>query len=475
MSKAQASAARTGTAGTTQGTIGAMTLAQRLAAFTASLSFDALPDDVVASVCLRALDVLGIALASSRGDWAPAVLDLAGDAGGECTVVGSAKTAPPPLAILVNGTLAHGLDYDDTHAASITHASAVILPTVWALAEARDLDGRSAITAAAAGYEAITRLGMAASGLFHARGWHATSVCGAFAAALAAGACDRLDATQLTAALGLAGSFASGVMEHLEDGSWVKRLHPGWAGHSGALAAALARGGVPGPATILEGRFGFYRTFVNTEPDRRPFDTLGREWEILRVGYKPYPCCHLNHAYLDCALELRRASGVSADAIERIECRVPAGEVPIVCEPADVKRRPRTSYDAQFSLAFSVASAFIDGTVGLDTYAPARLGDPRVLALADRVSHVIDPDSAFPRSFPGWVRVRLTDGRELEARVPHGRGGPDRPLPPEALVEKFRDNARRALPPARVTALERAVLELDRLKSVRELMSLARV
>ena len=450
-----------------------MTLAERLAAFTASLSFDALPDEVVASVRLRTLDVLGIALASSRGDWAPAVIELAGARGGECTVLGAARTAPLPLAILVNGTLAHGLDYDDTHAASITHASAVILPAVLAVAEARELDGRTAITAAVAGYEAITRLGMAASGVFHARGWHATAVCGAFGAAVAAGACEGLDTARLTAALGLAGSFASGVMEHLEDGSWVKRLHPGWAGHSGALAAALARGGVPGPATILEGRFGFYRTFVSTAPDPRPFDTLGREWEILRVGYKPYPCCHLNHAYLDCALDLRRRAGVTADAIEHIECRVPAGEVPIVCEPVDVKRRPRTSYDAQFSLPFSVASAFIDGAVGLDTYAPARLADPRILALADRVSHVIDPEAQFPRSFPGWVRVRLKDGREVEARVPHGRGGPDRPLPPEALVEKFRDNARRALPAARVAALEQAVLGLDRVKSVRELMRLA--
>ena len=452
-----------------------MTLAERLAAFAESLSFDALPDDVVASVRLRTLDVLGIALASSRGDWAPAVTDLAGETGGTCTVLGSSRTAPLPLAVLVNGTLAHGLDYDDTHAGSITHASAVIVPTVLAMAEARGLDGRRAITAAVAGYEAVTRIGMAAPGAFHSRGWHATSVCGTFAAALAAGICERLDLRQLTAALGLAGSFASGLMEHLEDGSWVKRLHPGWAGHAGVLAAELARGGVPGPATVFEGRFGLYRTFLGTEPDQRPFETLGREWEILRVGYKPYPCCHLNHAFLDCALELRTASGVSADAIERIECRVPAGEVPIICEPVEAKRRPRTSYDAQFSLPFSVASAFIDGAVGLDTYAPTRLDDPRVLALAARVSHVVDPDAAFPASFPGWVRVRLTDGRELEARAPHGRGGSDRPLPREAIVEKFRDNARRALSAARVAALERAVLDLDRLKTISELMRLCRV
>jgi 2-methylcitrate dehydratase PrpD len=451
-----------------------MTLAERLATFAASLSFDALPEAIIASVRLRALDVLGIALASSRADWAPPVIDLADGGGGDATVVGTPRTASAPTAILVNGTLAHGLDYDDTHAVSITHASAVILPTVLAITESRELDGRTAIAAAVAGYEAITRIGMAAPGLFHARGWHATSVCGAFAAALAAGACERLDARRLTAALGLAGSFASGVMEHLEDGSWVKRLHPGWAGHAGALATALARGGVPGPATILEGRFGLYRTFLNLAPDVGPFETLGREWEILRVGYKPYPCCHLNHAYLDCALELRGAPGVSVETIERIECRVPPGEVPIICEPADAKRRPRTAYEAQFSLPFSVASAFVDGTVGLDTYAPSRLDDPRVLALAARVTYAVDPESTFPASFPGWVRVRLTDGRELEARAPHGRGGPERPLPGEAIVAKFRDNARRALPPGRVDAIERAVLDLEHLKSVGELMRLCR-
>src|SRR5204863_9374637 len=234
-------AARAATAGTTQGTIALMTLAQRLAAFAASLAFEDVPDDVVASVRLRTLDVLGIALASSRGDWAPAVIDLAGNGGRECTVLGTARMAPLPLAILVNGTLAHGLDYDDTHAASITHASAVILPTVLAMAEAHGLDGPSAITAAVAGYEAITRIGMAAPGEFHARGWHATAVCGAFGATLAAGRLEGLDRGRLTAALGIAGSFASGIIEHLEDGPWVKRVHPGWAAHSGVVAAGLAR------------------------------------------------------------------------------------------------------------------------------------------------------------------------------------------------------------------------------------------
>ena len=453
-----------------------MTLARRLAEFAAALRFEDIPPAVVASVRLRALDILGIALAATTAETAPSVLGaLEGwGASGDCTVIGAKRTAPAPLAILANGTLAHSLDFDDTHAASITHASAVVVPVALALGEAGALDGRALITAAVAGYEAIARLGMAAPGAFHARGWHATAVCGPFAAALVAGRLERLDADRLTAALGIAGSFASGVLEHLEDGSWVKRVHPGWAGHAGAIASALARGGFTGPATILDGRFGFYRTFLGAEPDVRPFATLGHEWETLAIGFKPYPCCHYNHAYLDCALDLRHEHALAPEAIAAVECRVPAGQVPIVCEPRAAKLRPRTAYDAQFSLPYSVASALLDGRIDLHTYAPARLTDARRLALAERVTHVIDPDSPFPRGFPGWVRVRLTDGRLLEARAPDGRGSVSRPLPAAAIVDKFRDNAGRALAPARIGEIERAVLALDTLADVRSLAALCR-
>jgi len=433
------------------------------------LRFEAIPPEVVDSVRLRVLDTLGLALAASRADFAAALLTMVAREQGPCTVLGTERTASAPLAILANGALAHGLDFDDTHAPSITHASAVVLPTVLALAEALRLDGRAVIMAAVAGYEAITRIGMAASGAFHDRGWHATAVCGPFAAALAAGRCDGLDAPALTAALGIAGSCASGVMEFLEDGSAVKRLHPGWAGHGGAVAATLAAAGVTGPATIFEGRFGFYATFVGKAPDLAPFDTLGRRWETLEVAFKPYPCCHYNHAYLDGALELRAAHAIDATAIDAIECRVPAAQVPIVCEPAPTKARPRTAYEAQFSLPFSVAAALAEGRVGIDTYSPSRLGDPRLLALAARVRYTIDHESKFPAVFPGHVRVELKDGRVVEARVDNAR-----PARRDAIIEKFRANAGRALPPGRVADLEGAVLELDRAASVAALLRLCR-
>ena len=451
-----------------------MTLAERLAAFTAGLRFEALPADVLASARLRTLDVIGLALAASTFDFAAPVIAAVEAGSGPCTIIGTPRTAGPAAAALANGTLAHGLDFDDTHAASITHASAVVVPTALAVAESAGISGRDVITATVAGYEAVARLGMAAPGRLHARGWHATSTCGAFAAALTAGKLLGLDAARLTHALGLAGSFASGLMEFLEDGSAVKRVHAGWAAHAGVFAASLAAGGMTGPASVLEGRFGFYRTFVDADPVMAPFETLGRIWETPRISFKPYPCCHLAHAYVDCALRLREEQRVEPAAIATVECRVPAGEIPIICEPRPVKLRPRTTYEAQFSLPYAVAAAFIDGRVDLDTFTPARLGDERLLALAARVQHLVDPTSAFPDGFPGWVRVRLADGRVVEAREPDGRGGPSRPLPESAVVEKFRDNAGRALPETRREELERAVLSLDGSPDVRKVIALAR-
>ena len=264
-------------------------------------------------------------------------------------------------------------------------------------------------------------------------------------------------------------------MEFLADGSAVKRLHAGWAAHGGVVAAMLAAGGVTGPATVLEGRFGLYRTFVDREPDAAVFDTLGREWETPRIGFKPYPCCHYNHAYIDCALRLRREHDIAADSIAAVECLVPAGEVPIVCEPRPVKLAPRTTYEAQFSLPYAVAAALLDGRVSLGTFTPDRLRDDRLLGLASRIEHAVDPASTFPNGFPGWVRVHLADGRVLEAREPDGRGSVSRPLPPAAIVEKFRDNAARALPGPAVEAIERAVTTLEIVTDVRKVAFLWRV
>jgi 2-methylcitrate dehydratase PrpD len=320
--------------------------AKTLGEWAARLRVEDIPAAVRDNAALRVLDTIGCALAGAREEHAPSVLALASRWGGPglSTIWGTLLTVAPPQAALANGALAHGLDFDDTHADSVCHASAVLVPAVLALAESERLDGRQALTALVAGYEAMIRIGMAAPGRFHERGWHATAVCGAFGSALAAGKSLGLDANRLTASLGIAASMASGVMEFLEDGSWVKRLHPGWAAQSGIQAAALAQEGFTGPATALEGRLGFYRAALGEVPDiEKQLQNLGDEWETVRSSFKLYPCCHLNHAYLDAVARLKRTEGLRAEEVEEVECLVPAGEVPIVCEPESAKLRPRAA------------------------------------------------------------------------------------------------------------------------------------
>jgi 2-methylcitrate dehydratase PrpD len=453
------------------------TSARLLADFARRLDPEKIPIAVRDNVALRLLDTLGCALTAVPMSWAAGLLEPAREWGGlgASSVVGSSLRIAAPMAALANGALAHGLDFDDTHTPSITHASAVVLPAALALGEARRLSGAETLAAAVAGYETITRLGMAAPGAFHARGWHATPVCGAFAAAVTAGRCLGLAADRLASAVGIAASCASGLLEFLEDGSSVKRLHPGWAAHSGVLAAGLAGAGMTGPATGLEGRFGFYRAALGEAPDLGPWlATLGTRWETLAIAFKPYPCCHYNHAHVDAARHLRETHAIAPDAIREVECVVPAGEVAVVCEPADAKRAPRSEYDAKFSLPFAVAAALLDGHVGVGTFTEARLGDPALLALAARVRYTVDPDSPFPRTFPGHVRIHLTDGRSLEARVAANRGGPESPLPTGEIVDKFRDNAARALPESRARELEKAALGLEGLDDVGSVLSLAR-
>jgi len=449
-----------------------------LAEWAARLRADDIPAAVRANAALRVLDTIGCALAGSRLEHAPSVLALASRWGGPglSTIWGTALRAAPPQAALANGALAHGLDYDDTHADSVCHASAVLVPAVLALAEAERFSGRDALTALVAGYEGMIRIGMAAPGRFHERGWHATAVCGPFGAALAAGKGMGLDAGRLTAALGVSASMASGVMEFLEDGSWVKRLHPGWAAQSGLQAAALAREGFTGPATALEGRLGLYRAALGEAPDIGKYlKNLGNEWETVRSSFKLYPCCHLNHSYLDAVARLKRMEGLRAEDVEEIECLVPAGEVPIVCEPEAAKLRPRSPYDAKFSLAFCIAAALAGDRVGVDAFTEESIREARLLALASRVRYTIDPASSYPRTFPGWVKVRLANGKVLEAREESQRGGPDKPIAPDEVVAKFRDNAARLMPGSQAATLESAVLGMERAPDLQDILALCRI
>jgi len=452
------------------------TASEVLGAFAAPLRYDDLPDAVIAKAKTHLVDVLGVALASASMPFARITLEAIRGEGdrGPCSVIGFGDQLPATSAALVNGALAHGIDYDDTHFAAVVHVSASVAPAAVACAEAADASGREFLTALIIGMETAVRIGLVAGHGFHDRGFHPTGLCGTFASALVAGRMHGLHASQLVDALGLCGSMAAGSLEFLTDGSWAKRLHAGWAAHAGLVAAQLAARGFRGPRAIFEGRFGFYRSHLGEcawDLDALT-DQLGQRWEMLDIGLKPYPCCHFTHAFIDCAAALQQRTPVAPEDISRIECFVPPPEIPIVCEPVANKKTPQTDYDAKFSLPYAVACQLVRGHVDVDDFTDAAIHDPAVLTLAQRVECLADPDTDFPRHFPGRLRVILRDGRALEHQERVNRGSRERPLDDTAVREKFSRNATRVLPAPQAAALLAAVDAIDSAASIRPLARL---
>lgn len=441
-----------------------------LARFAAELEYAKIPPEVVQSVRFRLLDTVGVCLASVGMEYAKAIADMVREQGGhpEATLFAHPERVPATWAVLHNAALAHGNDYDDTHSVALVHPSGVIIPTTLAVAERVGASGQDAVTAAVAGYEVGLRIGMAVPNRFHARGFHATGVCGTFAAAVTAGRALGLDARGIANAIGIAGSMAAGSMEFLSGGAWTKRMHPGWAAHAGTVAALLAARGYTGPATALEGRFGLFNAYAapaRPDLDRLTFG-LGSEWEVLNTDFKPYPCGHISHPYMDCARSLRAKLKLTPEDIEAIELRVPGPAVSILCEPLAEKLKPANSYAARFSLPYAVAVVLAQGFAGIDDFSDERIRDPRILALAARTTYQIDDTLPFPEHFPGWVRLRLRDGRQVEERTDVSRGSRQHPMTDAEFYEKFESNAARTLPRATLGAVWETGLRFDTLGEV---------
>ena len=429
-------------------------VARRIARFVSDLSWEQVPAEVAARAGLLALDTLGSCLASCREDFGRAVLDAAELLGGapEATLVGRKSRVGAASAVLANGTLAHGLDFDDTREDAIVHTGCVAVPTALAVGEAVGASGRATLEAMIAGVEVMCRVGLAVPGRFHARHYHPTALTGSFAAAAVAGRLHRLREDQQVHAFGICGSQAAGIIEYLADGSWTKRLHPGWAAHAGVAAVALARAGFTGPETVFEGEHGFYAAFAGGHDATRLEDllaTVGRTWELSALTFKPYPCGSIAHPYMDCALRLRERHRLRPDQIAEVRCRTAAGPLPRLWEPLTAKQAPRNGYAAKFSLPYLLASILVRGRASLADFTDEAARDETVRGVAARVFYDVDRTIDYPRHFIGHVAIRLTDGTRLEETQDHPRGGPDFPMHRSELVAKFRDNAVLAIPEAR--------------------------
>jgi 2-methylcitrate dehydratase PrpD len=417
-------------------------VAERFASRVVALRAASLPAVVRDQVDRLMLDVAGLCLAARHTDYIGAV-KRAIDAGGPCTAIGHAETFRAEDAALVNGTAAHGEDFDDTFEGGPVHGGAVVVPAVLAACERFDRDGDAARLGIAVGMETICRLALVKPKAIHDAGFHPTGVLGTLAAAAGVGTALGATQAQLVDALGIAGSLTGGIIEYLTDGASTKRLHAGAAAHSGVLAARLGLVGFSGPRTVLEGAHGVFRAFAHSAAG--DFDALtegfGERWHLVDLTFKPYATGTMNQPYVDCARRLA-ATGMRAEDIVEIVCETAQGYVPRLWEPIESKRRPANAYAAKFSTPFNIAAGFVLGDVGLAAFTDETVRDPRLLALAAKVRYVVDPDNPYPARYTGHVRATLRDGRVVEERQPHIRGGRHEPLSRDELVRKFLGNAR---------------------------------
>jgi 2-methylcitrate dehydratase PrpD len=422
------------------GNLPKVSVAEQLAERIAALDAGKLPGAVRRKCEDLLVDVVGLCVTARNEDYIKAALASLDD-DGPCTAIGHARTLSSAGAAFVNGTAAHGEDFDDSFEGGPVHAGAVIVPAVLAACERHRPDGAAALLGIAVGTETMCRLSTVVPKAVHKAGFHPTAIFGVMGAAAGCGAALGLNAKQIVDAFGIAGSFASGIIEYLAEGTWTKRLHPGWAAQSGLRAALLARGGFLGPRTVFEGVHGLFHGFAHTtQGDYGALDDFGSCWVTETLAFKPYPCGTMAHPYIDCAKRLA-ARGIKAADVKEMICEVAEGTVHRLWEPLPAKQRPPNGYAAKFATPFILATGFVRGGVGLDAFTDAAVRDPAVLALASKVRYVIDPDNPYPNGFTGHIRAVLNDGSVVEERQPHFRGGANEPLTRADIAEKFALNA----------------------------------
>jgi 2-methylcitrate dehydratase PrpD len=424
------------------GALPKVAIAENLATSIAALADRRMPAEVRETAERLLIDVAGLCLVAASTDYVERAA-AAWTEGGSATVIGQGLTRSVSAAAFINGTACHGEDYDDTFEGGPVHAGAVIVPAVLAAAEENGSTGADVLRGLAVGTEMICRLSVVIPKAVHKAGFHPTAVFGTMAAAAAVASTLRLNKQQITDALGVAGSMAGGIIEYLAEGTWTKRMHPGWAAQAGLRAAYLGRAGFSGPRTVFEGVHGLFNGFAHAQTGdwHALVGGFGETWVTPKLAFKPYPCGTMIQPFIDCAIRLR-AMGVKASEIRAITCETAEGILHRLWEPLAAKQRPPNGYAAKFATPYCIAAGIVHGAVGLEHFTDAAVKDKEVLALASKVSFVVDPVNPYPKRFTGHVRAELNDGRTIEERQSDMRGGAEAPLSRAEIEAKFMANAR---------------------------------
>lgn len=435
------------------------TIAQQLGKVAFQITQDGLSPELRREASRRILDVIGNSIAATNQPATQVVNNIVKSWAGpaDSFAIGASKL-PAAAAALLNGTLAHAMDFDDTHLPSVLHPSASVVPAALAVGTKLGSKPTEVLDAITFGIEVTCRLGMAGfdrklgNSVFFERGFHATSICGTLGSAVAAAMLMKLSADEITSAIGISASMGAGLLEANRTGGTVKRMHCGWAAHGGVVAAELAQAGLTGPPTVIEGRFGFMQAYCGDQVNLGEItDGLGSTWVLPDLFFKPYPCNHFTHTGIDAARTLK-AKGVTPDQIVSIDLGVPSPVLRTIAEPRESKIKPESGYHAAFSGPFTVAAAFYrENGLGLfhEDFEDESAHDPEILALAAKVNVNANEecDAIFPFQFPAVLTAHLKDGTSMTEKVLVNRGGPKNPLTDAELALKFESNVRDSLNP----------------------------
>lgn len=414
-----------------------MSHTQALCRFLASLTYEQLPQAVLARTEDLFLDWLASALAS-KGAHPIALFERyaqkMGPASGPAQIIVNGGSSSAYFAALVNGASSHLVEQDDLHNSSVLHPATVVFPAAFAAAQDLGKTGRELLLASVAGYEAGIRIGEF-MGRSHYRIFHTTATVGTLAAAVAVGKLLDFNREQFINLLGSAGTQAAGLWEFLRDAADSKQLHTAKAAADGLLAAYLTADGLTGARNILEGDQGLAAGMSTDADPQKLSDRLGSRWALVETSFKFHASCRHTHPAADALLDLMQREGLSHDRIARVETRVHQGAIDVLGRVTV----PQTVHQAKFSMGTVLGLIAVHGHAGLTEFHELALHDAQVAAFRDKVSMTLDPhvDGAYPQRWLGRVVVTTVDGRTLTGAIDEPKGDPGNTLSRLELADKF--------------------------------------
>ncbi len=445
---------------------------EKLSQFITDTDYSDLNDEIIEKAKLLILDQLGCQLAFAGLPWNKAIQNYISNTRGgkqESTVTFYGFKTSAEDAAFANAIFGHGFEMDDTELTTASHPGVAIIPPALAVCESQHMSGKEFITAVVIGYDVFIRVGLATHSMMK-RGFHTTSVLGPLGAAAAICKILKLDAHQTINALAIASSTSGGLAEYTETGGTIKRVHAGFAAANGLRAALLAKNGITGPRTALEGKKGFCQAFTDNYSLEELNRGLEKEFRIMLTGNKPYCCCAAQHAAIDAVSEMIQERFITPESIDRILVRQKARDVRTVgniIEPHDI-------ISAQFSGRFGIALRIVKGSNGFRDYSEENLLDTRIKGLTYRIDYETDDklETINPSGAPACVQVQLRDGNVYEKTIQFAKGTIQNPMTSGELENKFRELAGTVLTKKHTEEIIGIVKELEYVDDLCALTSL---